>query len=89
MKLLSNFASPNSHDMVFQTRWSRMDNGPKFSSEAFKDFAHHCGFRHCTSSPYYPQSNGRAEKAVTKHQESLVKKTNDDGKDTYLALVEL
>ena len=64
------------------------DNGPQFSSEAFRDFTHHYGFRYCTSSPHYPQSNGRAEKAVQTIK-SLVKKANDDGKDIYLALVEL
>ena len=64
------------------------DNGPQFSSEAFKDFACSYGFQHCTSSPHYPQLNGRAEKAVQTIK-SLIKKANDDKKDIYLALLEL
>ena len=38
------------------------DNGPQFSSESFSNLAN--GFKHTTSSPYYPQSNGLAESAV-------------------------
>ena len=40
------------------------DNGPQFSSEAYKQFALTYQFKHITSSPYFPQSNGEAEKAV-------------------------
>ena len=64
-----------------------MDNGPRFSSEAFKDFTCSYGFQHCASSPHYLQSNGRAEKALQTIK-SLIKKTNED-KDIHLALLEL
>ena len=63
------------------------DNGPQFSSDKFKIFANAYQFNHRTSSPHYPQSNGRAEKAV-QTAKSLIKKAMHDGKDPHLALLE-
>ena len=63
------------------------DNGPQFSSELFKKFSNKYQFKHYTSSPHYPQSNGRAEKAV-QSVKNLFKKANDVGTDPYLALLE-
>jgi hypothetical protein len=40
------------------------DQGPQFTSKAFQDFAKQWGFSHVTSSPRYPQSNGKAEATV-------------------------
>lgn len=40
------------------------DNGPCFDSYRFRLFATEQGFKHTTSSPYWPQSNGYAERAV-------------------------
>ncbi|KAK2556262.1 Transposon Tf2-6 polyprotein [Acropora cervicornis] len=40
------------------------DNGAQFTSEAFRAFAEKYKFKHITSSPYWSQSNGRAEAAV-------------------------
>jgi len=42
----------------------RSDNGPQYSSEEFTRFASSYGFRHITSSPCYPQSNGQVERMV-------------------------
>ncbi|XP_067950309.1 uncharacterized protein [Watersipora subatra] len=40
------------------------DNSPQFSSESFKRFMRKWDIQHVTSSPRYPQSNGKAERAV-------------------------
>jgi len=42
--------------------WS--DRGPQFTSKKFQSFAAQWGFKHQTSSPHYPQSNGKAEATV-------------------------
>ena len=50
------------------------DNRQPFSSAAFQDFAKQYEFEHIRSSPGYPQSNGKAEKAV-KTAKNLIKKS--------------
>ena len=40
------------------------DNGPCFKSEKFNRFCDEFEIKHRTSSPYYHQSNGRAERAI-------------------------
>ena len=52
------------------------DNGPQFISVEYSEFAKSWNFIHKTSSPYYSQSNGRAEAAV-KTAKSLLKKCED------------
>jgi len=52
------------------------DNGPQFSSDAYARFADDYQFKHITSSPYYPRSNGEAERAVGTIK-SLLKKEID------------
>ena len=37
------------------------DNGPQFASNEFKAFAKSWSFNHTTTSPRYPQSNGKGE----------------------------
>ena len=45
------------------------DNGPTYASEEFSKFAATWEFNHVTTSPHYPQSNGKAE-SVVKRQNS-------------------
>jgi hypothetical protein len=40
------------------------DNGPQYVCQEMKDFANECDFRHITSSPHLPQSNGAAESSI-------------------------
>jgi transposase InsO family protein len=58
------------------------DNGPQFSSQLYAEFSQSYQFQHITSSPYYPQSNGEAERGV-----GIVKQLLKKEKDPYLALM--
>ena len=64
------------------------DNGPQFSSQQFKAFSTEWKFKHVTSSPTYPQSNGLAERAV-QTAKRLIKKCREDNTNVYLALLNL
>ena len=63
------------------------DNGPPFNSTEFREFAMTYEFELVTSSPNYPQSNGRVENAV-KTAKQLMKKSKEAGTDFYLALLD-
>ena len=52
--------------------WS--DQGPQFTSRLFQAFASEWEFRHITSMPTYPQSNGKAEAAV-KSMKKIIRAT--------------
>ena len=58
------------------------DNGPQYDSEAYASFAREFHFKHITSSPRYPQSDGEAEHAVQTVKNMLKKES-----DPYLALL--
>ncbi|KAL5503067.1 hypothetical protein EMCRGX_G009958, partial [Ephydatia muelleri] len=60
----------------------RSDNGPQFSSHEFAKFAASYGFKHTTNSPYFPQSNGLAERTV-----QTVKNILKGNQDPYLAIL--
>ena len=70
------------------------DNGSQYSNtrnlfnstHEFKQFAKEWGFRHTTSSPEYPQSNGAAERAV-QTAKRILKKAAADNKDPFEGLL--
>jgi hypothetical protein len=62
------------------------DNSP-FNSSEFARFANAYEFRHTTSSPRYPQSNGRVENSV-RTAKRIMTKAREAGTDPYLALLE-
>ena len=63
------------------------DNGPQFNCAEFVSFSKSWGFKHITSSPHRPQSNGMAERAV-QTVKTLLTKAAADGKDPYIALMQ-
>ncbi len=60
----------------------RSDNGPQYSSHEFASFADSYGFQHLTSSPYFAQSNGQAERMV-----QTVKRLLLNCSDPFMALL--
>ncbi|KAG1667797.1 hypothetical protein GQR58_018255 [Nymphon striatum] len=62
------------------------DNGRQFVSAEFEDFSKMWNFEHRTSSPYYPQSNGKAEITV-KIVKNVLKKAIHSGNDFRLAIL--
>lgn len=80
-KLKAHFARQGIPDVLIS------DNGPQYSSHEFKTFSQKWEFDHRTSSPGYPQSNGKAESAV-KTAKRLMQKASAAGQDPYLALLD-
>ncbi|XP_055685560.1 uncharacterized protein K02A2.6-like [Lutzomyia longipalpis] len=62
------------------------DGGPQYSSKEFREFAKQWGFDHKISSPYFPRSNGLAERYV-QSAKNLLKKCRMDKQDIRLALL--
>ena len=64
------------------------DNGPCYSSHEFATFAKEWDFKHTTSSPHYPKSNGLSEKFVQTVKRILTK-SKETNSDPYLGFLEL
>ena len=56
------------------------DNGVQYNSKEFQSFTKNYQFEHVTSSPMYPQSNGKSEKIV-QIAKNLLKKAKEDKQD--------
>lgn len=65
----------------------KSDNGPQYASKEFQQFAMTWRFKHTTSSPRYPRSNGLAERTVQSIK-NLLSKTLSSHQDPYLAILE-
>ena len=64
------------------------DNGPQFISYEYKKFSQEWAFKHITSSPRYPKSNGFVERNIKTIKRALQKslQTGDDPQMTLLML---
>ena len=62
------------------------DNGPQYSSEAFKEFAQQWQFDHITSSPKFPKSIGFIERQIQTIKRALIK-AKQAGRDPNLAML--
>ena len=65
----------------------RSDNGPPFNSAEFRRFCKEFEIEHITSSPRYPQSNGKVENAC-KTIRRLMQRASEANTDPYLALLD-
>lgn len=64
------------------------DNGPEYGSLEFRQFAKDWDFKHITTSPNYPQSNGLVERNIQTIKRTL-KKSFESEQDPYLAMLAL
>ena len=62
------------------------DNGPQYSSEAFKEFAQQWQFDHITSSPKFPKSNSFIERQIQTIKRAIIK-AKQAGRDPNLAIL--
>ena len=77
-KLEGHFARFGVPDVLYS------DNGLEYASEEFRQFSKKWGFKHITSSPEYPQSNGLVKRAVRSAKEML-ERCRRDGSSVQMA----
>lgn len=63
------------------------DNGPPFNAQEFRNFLEKYDITQTTSSPYYPRSNGMAERAV-QTAKGLIKKAIQSNSSIFSAILE-
>lgn len=63
------------------------DNAPQYTPREFKEFSEMYKFRHITSSPRYPQSNGQAERAVQTVKQLINKQLQEQSGDPCMGLL--
>ena len=61
------------------------DNQP-FNSVEFRRFSQQYDFKHSTSSPHFPQSNGKVENSI-RTVKRLMEKASEDREDVFLSLL--
>ena len=61
------------------------DNGPQFTAKEYQKFTIEWGIKYTTSCPYYPQSNGLAEKSM-QIIKRMWNKAMADYQDLYVCL---
>ena len=64
------------------------DNGSQYSSQQYRSFSKAWNFKHTTSSPEFPQSNGLVERTIQTIKRAL-KKCKESNSDPYLAILTL
>ena len=64
------------------------DNGPPFSSHAFKNFAHELGFRHKPITPVHPKAQGQVE-GFNKRVNKIINIANHEGVDVQEATYDM
>ena len=64
------------------------DNGPQYVSKNFNHFSKTCDFIHPSSSPQFPQSNGRVERDIQTVKRILLE-SEESNEDPYFVLLNL
>ena len=78
------------HDIVCRfglPKSIQSDNGPHFANEVIERLTQILEIRHKFSTPYYPQSNGRAERLIGTLKSMMVRSVQDTDRDEETGVV--